>query len=325
MESIGSTGQKSFWERPEGTTGMIAGVALLGLGVWGLAKLLPLITDAFYAAILGLALLALIYVTVIDGTLRNRLWMAYKLLMRALTGMIIPIDPIGILKNIGIDARKKLEKVEQNRNEVAGQVSIIEQTMATNGKDLNRYTKEADVAMRSGNEMGKAQAATKMGRLMESNEQLGKTREMIRGYEKNLTRAYDALVIMQDNIDFELQIREREYKAVKATHQAVRAMKAVFSGSAEMNALRDQTLEYLAEDYGRKLGDIDAFMHDSEKFINSVDLQNAVYQDDALKLLDKLNNTKVISVEKRQELPAPSPAVDGEYTKTSSSYIHRQE
>ena len=109
--------QKSFWSRPEGKTGM---VVLAGLGV-GLYFLLPsligfagnLITllGQTYAIVAMGAGLFVIAMVLLDGSFQRLVKNVFKLGMRAITGAVIEIDPIGIMKNYIQEALKKLDQM----------------------------------------------------------------------------------------------------------------------------------------------------------------------------------------------------------------------
>lgn len=295
---------KSFWDTKEGTTGMIFGLGILGGLGWAAYKLMPyianLMENTFYAIGFGLLSIGLIYAFVIDGTLRNRMWMAYKLLMRALTYSIIKYDPIGILREIQKKAKERLKLVDDNRATVRGQVTTIKNTIDSFDRDEQQLKRMIETQQRKGAEQQEiAGNAMKLGRVHDAKLRLQKSYDQTNGFYNQLTRAYNALVTVDENIDFEIGIMEREYKAVTASHTAWKAVKAAFKGG-ELDDLRNDTLQFLAEDYSMKLGQIETFMDDSQKFINGVDLQNSMYTDEGMKLLEDLNSRDLNIVQKVQ-------------------------
>jgi hypothetical protein len=58
-------------------------------------------------------------------------------------------------------------------------------------------------------------------------------------------------------------------------------------GSPDKRALFDQAMDYLAEDYSKKVGEIQDFMRTSQGFIDTVDLENAAFDQDALDAIEK--------------------------------------
>src|SRR5215469_17902771 len=122
---------KSFWSRPEGKTGMI----FLGLGaaalLYGWAKIVPFIVsmlaDTLHMALLAAGLAAVLFVL-----FSSRTHLLFRLLMRAITGMIINIDPIGILKDHLSQMRKRREVMAQQISNVSGQIQYLKSTIDKN-------------------------------------------------------------------------------------------------------------------------------------------------------------------------------------------------
>ena len=72
--------RKSFWKRPEGTTGLVFLIALIAGGGFLLINFLPaiiaLISNVVYLSIMLLVLAAIIYM-VLDPKMRNLVWYMY--------------------------------------------------------------------------------------------------------------------------------------------------------------------------------------------------------------------------------------------------------
>jgi hypothetical protein len=293
---------KSFWDTKEGTTGMVFGAGVLGLLGWGAYTLMPyianLLENTFYAVLFGLLAVGLIYVTVIDATLRNRLWLMYKLMMRALTYSMIKYDPIGILRETQKNAKERLRKVDEARTDVNAQVSVISQTIDGIRRDEKKYIAEIEWKKANGKDPADINnSAARLGKLKESDERLTKSLDLTTGFYKQLTRAFNALQTIDSNIDFEIDIREREYKAVNASNNAWRTVKAAFNGSDDFDGIQHDAFAFLAEDYASKLGEIDTFMSDASKFIESADIQNAIYAEGGMQMIQDLNarNLDIVS------------------------------
>lgn len=89
---------KSFWDKPQGTTGMIgigllvfgAGYLLLSNAAWLAAAMSNLTTAVF----LGIGLFSLIWI-LSDPKVRTLIWYFYKSMVEKITGVFVEIDPIG--------------------------------------------------------------------------------------------------------------------------------------------------------------------------------------------------------------------------------------
>ena len=117
MELPDSFKSKSFWERPEGFTGILFGVGAL-FGLWLLS---PVIIAAFHSAVLLGLLAAAVYV-LLDPKFRNLFSYGYKLLMKGLTSLLITINPIGILEEFISRLEKKMEKTNELLEKLWGQI-----------------------------------------------------------------------------------------------------------------------------------------------------------------------------------------------------------
>ena len=282
----------SFWDRPEGMTGMVVGAGLVGLLGYGLYHILPFVVsilqNTLYTILLGGAILGLVAI-LLDGTLVNRLWISYKLLMRAVTGLIVNIDPIAVLKEIQKKSREKIKVVDDNRKKVGGERRKVTEVLESFMRDLSEEKDKYDYFSRNADEAGKRSSAVKVGKLNDAITRMKATSDKMTIFSTQLDRAFNALNTIADDIDFEISIQEREFKAVKASHAAWKAVKTVFKGDDQMNSLREETLHKMADNYGQMLGEIDVFMTDSQKFIDGVDLKDAMQADKAIAMLEDLN------------------------------------
>ena len=49
----------------------------------------------------------------------------------------------------------------------------------------------------------------------------------------------------------------------------------------------DAAMEAITDDVGNKVGEMDRFMEMSSNFMNSIDLQNGIFEEEGLKMLEK--------------------------------------
>ena len=93
---------KSFWQRPEGVTGLVfIGALLIGLGLLMVnfgALVLPFLSSTVGIVVAAVLLLSVVF-AIVDPRTRTLLSYLYKSAMRKVTGLFVNIDPIGILKS----------------------------------------------------------------------------------------------------------------------------------------------------------------------------------------------------------------------------------
>jgi hypothetical protein len=93
---------------------------------------------------------------------------------------------------------------------------------------------------------------------------------------------------MVQDMESEVTIKEQERAALLASYGAFTSAMKILKGDPDSKALYDQAMEHLADDYARKVGEIENFMEVSEGFIASVDLDNLVFEQEALEKLEQL-------------------------------------
>ena len=93
-------------------------------------------------------------------------------------------------------------------------------------------------------------------------------------------------LLLEDTKD-EVSTREVEYRSITAAHKAMSSAKRLITGDAAKE-LFDQAMEFLANDISNKIGEMERAMDASRDFMESVDLQNGVWDEKGLQILEKL-------------------------------------
>lgn len=88
----------------------------------------------------------------------------------------------------------------------------------------------------------------------------------------------------------------------------------------------DQALESIADDVANKVGEMERFMEMSSKFMDSIDLQNGVFEEEGLKMLEKYEHESSLllmdgkSGKETLELGDPAERVKQSRSSKGSSY-----
>jgi len=282
--------QKSFWQRPEGITGavVLAGV-LLGGGVL-LLNLLPVLialaSNTLYLAGM-LAVLAAIVYMVLDPKMRTLVWYLYKSVMRWITGMFVKIDPISILKSYIEDLEENLRKMSRQIGALRGQMRQLKGTMDANTAEIQKNISVADQAKKKNDEKNVTLAARKAGRLQDANAKYEVLYKRMEVLYRILNKMYENSELVLEDTKDQIQVKEQEYRAIQASHSAIRSAMSVVSGDPDRRALFDRALESLADDVSNKVGEMERFMDTSRNLMDSIDLQNGVFEEEGLQLLEK--------------------------------------
>jgi phage shock protein A len=281
---------KSFWQKPEGVTGALFLTGVLG-GLGFLlfkysAAILAFASNTLGLVITLLALGAIIYM-VLDPKMRALVSYLYKSIMRWVTGVFVTIDPIGILKNYIEDLEDNLKKMGTQIGNLKGQMRKLKTIVEENNAEINQNMLIAKKAKEQGNQQAMLLSSRKAARLTESNEKYLALHSKMTILYKVLSKMYsNSEVLLEDTRD-QVKVKEQEYKAIKTSHSAMRGAMSIIKGDADRRAMFDQALEYVADDVANKVGEMERFMEMSSDFMNSIDLQNGVFEEQGLKMLEE--------------------------------------
>jgi hypothetical protein len=311
---------RSFWERPEGTTGMVA-LALGGVGLFFAAPaLLAFMTTM--VALLGQTIAVVVLCVVLGGLLsvisnkkfRTLVSYMFKSVMRKLTGWFVEIDPIGIMKSYIEDLMKKRSVMADSRDKLNGQIKVLTQKISSNEKAYNEAMQLAAISQKKGDQPNLTVNSRQAGRLEKLNkETYGPLLQQLQIHLRAVNKFYDVTGTMIADLKNEVEAQSTQRDMILSSYSAMSAAKKIIQGGTDEKELFDQALEFVANDFGMKLGEIDSFMESSRGFVDSLDMQNDVYKEDALKKLQEWEN-RVDSVVlgtgvKQQLLEAPATSV----------------
>ena len=281
---------KSFWERPEGTTGLFVLAAMIAGGAFFLytyaARLAELAQDTFYLGGMLISLAMIIYV-ILDPKMRNLIGFAYKSVMRYITSIFVNMDPIGVLKSYIASLEASLVKMDKQINQLRGQMHKLKELIVTNQKDIQTNLRDATKARDSEKEAQMILKTRKAGRLQESNVRLDDLYKRMESLYRILTKMRDASYIMSEDLKDQIFVKETERKAIMASHSAMNSAMSILKGDPDKRVMFDMALEAIANDVSSKVGEMEQFMSMSDKIMKGIDLQNGIFEEDGLKMLDE--------------------------------------
>jgi len=305
---------KPFWQRPEGVTGAVfLGALILGGGY--LLSLLPLaaiIGNTLYLAGTLMALAAVVYVA-LDSKARGIISYMYKSAMRAITGLFVQIDPIGILKSYVDDMKNNLRKMNKQISKLRGQMHKLKELIINNQREIKSNLNLASEARDSNKQAVMILKSRKAGRLKESNMKLEDLYKKMEVMYRVLKKMYENSEILVEDITDQVEVKDQERKAMMASHSAMKSAMSIITGDKDKRALFDEALEAVADDVSQKVGEMERFMEVSENFMQSIDLQNGVFEEEGLKMLEKWESESVsllLGDEKQNLLLAAESDID---------------
>ncbi|WP_420458330.1 hypothetical protein [Neolewinella sp.] len=295
---------KSFWQRPEGVTGLLFLVALVGILGYVVvsfgAAILSFIGTTIGLVVAGLILMALIYM-VLDPKMRNLVFYMYKSVMRAITGMFVQIDPIGILKTYVEELQGNLRKMNKQISQLRAQMHKLKEVIVNNEREISSNLKIAGKAKETNKRNVMILKSRRAGRLKDSNIRLEELYKKMEVLYRVLTKMYENSSILAEDIQDQVMVKEQERKAIHASHGAMKSAMSVIQGDPDQRAMFDMAMESITEDVANKVGEMERFMEVSANFMDSVDLQNGVFEEEGLNMLEqweKESNSLLLGEEK---------------------------
>ncbi len=290
MEEFKDFKTKSFWQRPEGVTGAIfLGGLVLGGGFLlykALPTLIALTSNILYLSGMLIVLAAIIYM-VLDPKMRALVGYMYKSVMRWITGLFVQLDPIGILKSYVEDLKDNLRKMNKQISKLRGQMHKLKEVIHNNQKDIQTNLKFASKAKEQKNQAQMILKSRKAGRLQESNIKLDTLYKKMEVLYRVLRKMYENSEILMEDVEDQVKVKEQERKAIRTSHSAMKSAMNIISGNKDKRYMFDQALEAIADDVSQKVGEMERFMDMSANFMDSIDLQNGVFEEEGLKMLEK--------------------------------------
>jgi hypothetical protein len=279
---------KSFWERPEGVTGQVVGVSVIAAAGFVLYKALPfiitLLQNTIYAAILGV--IAVVIGFVISD---KRFWRLgkymYMSLMRKITQIFVEIDPIGIMKNYVEELQGKLTNMNTRIAKLAGMIRQCKEEIESNNKLRDGSLRIMSQAKKQNKTMDMALASRDVGRMNDANLTYQDLLAKLELLYRVLTKYQEVSMFLIKDMNSEIKVKERKREMMDNAYSAIKSAQAIINGDPDTRAMFDMANEYLAADYAMKIGEIEDFARMSDGFMRSVDLQNGVYEADAMQML----------------------------------------
>lgn len=312
---------KSFWGKMEGkvTLGLIVIAGIFGIKYIDIFMyhVMNILTNIVYSMIALIAIVLMGYLFSSKG-FRTALFFLYRQVLRKTVGKIIKIDPIAILKIRIEDAKKEREKINVQIDKVAQQKGVLEKSMKDNQTKAANQLAFAKQAQKQS--MNQEDPSTRQDYLNQAGlaaaeaaslEQMNKN--FLPLYQK-LTKVLELLEKVYKNSDFlikktetEVKHKEIEYKVIKASHSALSSALRIFKGDPDKNLVFEQTIEYINNDMGEKLGEMKRAMKLSKDFMTSIDIENGVFNERGMELLEKYNSgeLKLLSYDNVSNIELP--------------------
>jgi preprotein translocase subunit Sss1 len=302
--------KRSYWSKPEGITSLLflgaAGAA--GLYYWNklAAFLIEVTQNTLYLGLL-LAFLALLVFLFTSKDVRTAVFFLFKTMMRNITGLIIKLDPIAIMKIYIDDLKEKREKMQGQITILAGQLVKLNRKITENNEEIKQKFAEANKASQMTDRPGMKETASlatiEGAGLQEMNEKLFPLQRNMKTILEFMEKVNKSAEYIIKETEIKVKLKEAEYRIVKESSNALRTAVSIFKGNPDKKFYFDESMEYIQDDMSLKLGEMKRAMDLSMDFINGVDVQNGLLSDKGQAMLEAYNKGDF----KLIQLDAPTP------------------
>ncbi len=283
---------KSYWNRPGGKAGVIMGLGLATLiGYFVLPILTTVIWNTFNFGVALLSLGVFLY-CVTHRKFRMAFFYFYEILMKKLIGVVIELDPFIIAEDYINDMEKQREKLYQQSIEVDGQKEKIDLKINEKEKELNKLISRAQAAQANNMLPELGNATRQVARIQEYIKQLTPIRDNLARIGDYLTKIHKNSAYLIEDAKNELELKKDLYKSVSSGNKALNSALKIFKGDPEKKMMVEQSMEYLKDDIANKLANMKKAISYSSDFMRSIDLDNATFEQQGLKLLESYDSER---------------------------------
>jgi predicted nucleic acid-binding Zn-ribbon protein len=250
----------------------------------------------------GLGVLGVLLYMILDKRTRTLFSYMYQSVMRKLTSIFVTIDPIGILKNYVSDLEDNLKKMGKQIGNLKGQMRNLKTMVSKNSEEIENNLAIARKAKQLNNDKQMVLSTRKAARLKETNQKYIALHSKLKVLYRVLTKMYSNSEILLEDTKDQVRVKQQERKAIRASHSAMKSAMSIIKGDPDKRALFDQAIEGIAEDVANKVGEMERFMELSTDFMNSIDLQNGVFEEKGMQMLEQYEKQSTLLLLGGQEM-----------------------
>ncbi len=284
---------KKFLDRPEGWTGIIFGLGgIAGAGfifIKALPYLINILQNTLYAVGLGVVLIAVLAIL-----LDKKNWILasamYQSAMRAITGIFVTIDPIGIIENYIRNLKKKAENIDKQLANLKGQIVNVRNSIEDATKAMKSALSTAQFAEKKGDKNNAALNAKEVKRQKDFIDNLTVISSKMEFLYRILSKILENSEVLITDTEREVEMKKKERAMWKTTSSAIASAQSIIVGNPDDKALFEMSMEAVAKDISQKTGEMERFVDRTQKIMATIDLRDGVMQEEGLKLLASMEN-----------------------------------
>jgi hypothetical protein len=301
---------KSYWNRPGGKAGIFIGLGLIGVIAY---FVVPILTKMVWNTLefsIALVCLGIFLYCITHRKLRLSLFYLYEIIMKKLVGLVIELDPFIIAEDYIGDMEKQREKLYEQSVDVDGQKEKIDLKIKEKEGEMSKMLTRAQAAKENNMMPELGNATRQVARINEYIKQLAPIRDSLAKIGDYLTKVHKNSGYLIEDARNELELKKDLYKSVTSGNKALNSALKIFKGDPEKKLMVEQSMEYLKDDIAGKLANMKKAISYSTDFMRSIDLDNATYEVEGLKMLETFDVEKELKLTPQWQ-PSNAPVVPG--------------
>ncbi len=301
---------KSYWNRPGGKFGIFIGLGLIGVIAY---FVVPILTKMVWNTLefsIALVCLGIFLYCITHRKLRLSLFYLYEIIMKKLVGLVIELDPFIIAEDYIGDMEKQREKLYEQSVDVDGQKEKIDLKIKEKEGEMSKMLTRAQAAKENNMMPELGNATRQVARINEYIKQLAPIRDSLAKIGDYLTKVHKNSGYLIEDARNELELKKDLYKSVTSGNKALNSALKIFKGDPEKKLMVEQSMEYLKDDIAGKLANMKKAISYSTDFMRSIDLDNATYEVEGLKMLETFDVEKELKLTPQWQ-PSNAPVVPG--------------
>lgn len=338
---------KSFWSKPDSVIGTGIFMAILGGIAYGAFKIMPYVLSflqtTFYAGLYlagGVIVFGGLLYVIFDPKTRGMFRHAYMSAIRWSLKEFITFDPIAIMKNYIEILIKKRENMNVHLTSVKGEISKLKGSINENNEKIDNNLRLAQSGVKQmetvSSDIEKLTIKGEVTVLTQEAGLLKDSNEKLQPLLMTLEKLYSMLQKLYINSEFlirqfknEVSAKEKMYKAFKEGTNAVRNASAIYGDGGVDKEMFDMSVEYLKDDMGNRIGEIDRFMENSMSIITNIDMQKGMNETKGLQMLEEFERSQFDEIFNKElgkvpnapeKILIPKTNASGAYGKTESKF-----
>ena len=280
---------KSYWNRPGGKIGTVIGLLLFGIiGYY----VFPILTNVVWNTVnfaIALAVAFALYMFLTNKKLWLGIFYMYEIVIKMFVGLVIELDPFIIAEDYIQDMEKERENLYTKAEEVDGQKEGIDAKIQEKTKEKKHQLDIAAAAQKQNPPMTMelANATRQVARLDQYIAQLTPIKVNLEKIGNYLTAVHKNSKYMIEDMKNDLDLKKDLYKSVTKGNNALKSAMSIFNGDTEKKMMMEQSMDFLKDDIANKLASMKKAISYSSDFMKSIDLENASYQAEGLRMLEE--------------------------------------